>query len=82
MLYTVAGSAHSELPWALAEYITNPISMRELVQHVKTPAGESPETFQVVLQVTLQQVSVRVRYATHHVLAAPEFPYEPTPQKN
>lgn len=77
------GSAHSELPWALAEYITNPISMRELLQHLKTPAGDLPEAFQVVLQVTLQsQVPVRVRYATHHVVAAPDFPYEPAPQKN
>jgi hypothetical protein len=77
------GSAHSELPWALAEYVTNPVSMRELMQHLKTPSGELPESFQVVLQVTLQsQVPVRVRYATHHVVAAPEFPYEPTPPKN
>jgi len=77
------GSAHSELPWALAEYVTNAVSMRELMQHLKTPSGELPEAFQVVLQVTLQsQVPVRVRYATHHVVAAPEFPYEPTPPKN
>jgi hypothetical protein len=76
------GSAHSELPWALAEYITNPVSLRELLQHLRTPAGELPEAFQVVLQVTLEsQVPVRVRYATHHVVAAPEFPYEPVPQK-
>ena len=77
------GSAHSELPWALAEYVTNPVSMRELMHHLKTPSGELPEAFQVVLQVTLQsQVPVRVRYATHHVVAAPEFPYEPSPSKN
>jgi hypothetical protein len=76
------GSAHSELPWALAEYITNPLSMRELMQHVKLHSGELPEAFQLVLKVTLQsQVPVRVSYATHHVVAAPEFPYEPVPKK-
>ncbi len=76
------GSAHSELPWALAEYITNPLSMRELMEHVKTTSGELPEAFQVVLKVTLQsQVPVRVSYVTHHAVAAPDFPYEPTPEK-
>jgi hypothetical protein len=71
------GSAHSELPWALAEYVTNPISMRELVQHIKLPSGDLPDAFQVLLRVTLQaQVPVRIRYVTHHVLTAPEFPYE------
>jgi hypothetical protein len=71
------GSAHSELPWALAEYVTNPISMRELVQRLKLPSGDLPDAFQVLLRVTLQaQVPVRIRYVTHHVLTAPEFPYE------
>jgi hypothetical protein len=71
------GSAHSELPWALAEYVTNAISMRELVQHLKLPSGDLPDAFQVLLRVTLQaQVPVRIRYVTHHVLTAPEFPYE------
>jgi hypothetical protein len=63
------GSAHSELPWALAEYVTNPISMRELVQHLKLPSGDLPDAFQVLLRVTLQaQVPVRIRYVTHQVL--------------
>lgn len=76
------GSAHSELPWALAEYITNPLSVRELVQHLKTRSNELPDAFQVVLKVTLQsQVPVRVEYATHHVVADPEFPYEPSSAK-
>jgi len=76
------GAVHSELPWALAEYVTNPLSIRELVQHLRLPSGDLPEAFQVVLRVTLQsQVPVRIRYATHHVVAAPEFPYEPPPQK-
>jgi hypothetical protein len=75
------GSAHSELPWALAEYVTNPLSVGELMQHVKLPSGELPEAFQVILRVTLQaQVPVRIRYVTHHVVTASEFPYEPASQ--
>lgn len=77
------GSAHSELPWALAKYITNPRSMRELMGHVKLPSGELPDAFQVILRVTLQsQVPVRTRYATHHLVKAPEFSNEPTQPKN
>ena len=73
----VLGAAHAELPWAIAEYVTNPLSMRELVEHLKQPNGEIPEAFQLVLKVTLQsQVPVRIRYATHHVVQAPEFPPE------
>lgn len=70
----ILGASHSELPWALAEYVTNPLSVRELVEHLKLPSGEIPEAFQLILRVTLQsQVPVRVRYATHHVVHAPEF---------
>jgi len=75
------GSAQSELPWALAEYITNPISMREMMQHIRLPSGELPEAFQVVLRVTLQsQVPVRIAYVTHHIVKAPEYTYEPAGQ--
>lgn len=71
----ILGASHSELPWALAEYVTNPLTIRELVEHLKSPSGEIPEAFQLILRVTLQsQVPVRIRYATHHVVAAPEFP--------
>jgi hypothetical protein len=74
----ILGASHSELPWALAEYVTNPLSVRELVEHLKLPSGEIPEAFQLILRVTLQsQVPVRVRYATHHVVPAPEFQPEP-----
>ena len=76
------GSAHAELPWALAEYVTNPASMRELIGRLKLPSGDLPEAFQVVLRVNLQsQVPMRVRYATHHVVAPPEYNYEPPAQK-
>ena len=77
------GSAHAELPWALTEYVTNPTSMHELMQHVRLPSGELPEAFQVILRVTLQsQVPMRIHYVTHHVVTAPEFPYEaPTAEK-
>ena len=78
----ILGASHSELPWALAEYVTNPLTIRELVEHLKSPSGEIPEGFQLILRVTLQsQVPVRIRYATHHVVAAPEFPPDATARK-
>jgi hypothetical protein len=74
----ILGAAHSELPWALAEYVTNPLSLHELMEHLRLPSGEIPEAFQLILRVTLQsQVPVRIRYATHPVVRAPEFPAEP-----
>ena len=69
------GAAHSELPWAITEYATNPRSVHELIQHLELPSGEIPEAFQVVLRVTEQsQVPVSIRYVTHHVVTGPEFP--------
>ena len=71
----ILGATHAELPWALSEYITNPLSMRELVDHLRQSSGELPEAFQVILEITLQsQVPVKIRYVTHHVVEAPEFP--------
>jgi hypothetical protein len=77
----ILGAAHSELPWALSEYVTNPLTIHELVEHLRLPSGEIPDAFQLILRVTLQsQVPVRIRYATHHVVAAPEFPPDAAPR--
>src|ERR1019366_7814397 len=54
-------AAHSELPWAITEYITEPRFMRELTEQLRQPSGQIPEAFQFVLRVTEQtQVPVRV----------------------
>jgi hypothetical protein len=43
--------------------------------HLKTPSGQIPEAFQLILRVTEQsQVPVRIGYVTHHVVAGPQFP--------
>jgi hypothetical protein len=76
------GAAHSELPWAITEYVTNPRSVHELVEHLRQPSGQIPEAFQLVLRVTEQsQVPVRIRYVTHHVVAAPEYADKPAESK-
>jgi hypothetical protein len=76
----IVSATHSELPWAVGEYITNPLSMKELVDHIRLPSGEIPDSFQAILEVTLQsQVPVKIRYVTHHVVAAPEFPRSTAP---
>ncbi len=70
-----AGAAHSELPWAITEYLTDPRFVRELMGHLRQSSGQIPEAFQLVLRVTeLSQVPVRIRYVTHHVVSAPEYP--------
>jgi hypothetical protein len=76
------GAAHSELPWAITEYVTNPRSMHELMEHLKQPSGQIPEAFQLVLRVTEEsQVPVRIRYVTHHLVAAPEYREKPAGSK-
>lgn len=72
------GSAHSELPWAITQYVTSPHSVHELMQHLKLPSGQLPEAFQLVLRITEEsQVPVRIRYVTHHVVSAPEYQDSP-----
>jgi hypothetical protein len=73
------GSAHSELPWAMTQYVTNPLSISELMQHLKLPSGKIPEAFQLLLRVTEESlVPVSIHYVTHHVVPVPEFPEEST----
>lgn len=60
----------SELGWALAESVTNPELVRELMSHVLLPSGQYAETFQIVVQATFQaNVPVKTRYVTHRLLS-------------
>jgi len=62
-------SGAAELMWALAESVTNPGHVAELMLHLRTPAGEYAEQFQVVIRATFQDnVPVDIRYVTHRVL--------------
>jgi len=62
-------SGAAELMWALAESVTNPGHVAELLAHLRTPAGEYAEQFQVVIRATFQDnVPVDIRYVTHRVL--------------
>jgi hypothetical protein len=59
----------SEYGWALAEYVTNPVHAKELVSHLRSPHGELPEAFQVLIQATLESnVPIRIRYITYRAL--------------
>ncbi|MEY4548809.1 MAG: hypothetical protein RL685_5004 [Pseudomonadota bacterium] len=61
--------AGAELMWALAECVTNPEHVAELLSHVRLPSGEPAESFQIVIQATFQaNVPLRIRYVTHRVL--------------
>jgi hypothetical protein len=58
----------SELTWALAEAVTNPVYVKAILSHVQQPTGDMPEAFQVVVQATFESnVPVRIRYVTHRV---------------
>jgi hypothetical protein len=66
-------SAAAELMWALAESVTNAGHADELLSHLRTPSGQCPDEFQVVIRATFRSnVPVGIEYVTHHAPAAPE----------
>jgi hypothetical protein len=67
----VLSGAAAELMWALAESVTNPVHVAELMSHLRGPSGEYPEEFQIVIRASFRSnVPVEIRYVTHHVLSA------------
>lgn len=62
-------SAAAELMWALAESVTNPGHVAELMSRLKTSSGSYPEQFQVVIRATFQSnVPIDIRYVAHRIL--------------
>lgn len=65
-------SAAAELMWALAESVTNPGHVAEIMSHLQTPAGAYPDQFQVVIRAVFQSnVPVEIGYVTHRVVSKP-----------
>ena len=68
----ILSSSAAELMWALAEAVTSPARVREIMSHVVLPSGESPPAFQVVIAATFESnVPLRIRYVTHRVSKTP-----------
>lgn len=62
----ILSGSGSELMWALAEAVTNPALAKEIVSRLRSPSGDCPEAFQVVIQATFESnVPVKIRYVTH-----------------
>jgi hypothetical protein len=67
----ILSGAGAELMWALAEAVTNPARVREIMRHVLLPSGEAPAAFQVVISATFESnVPIRIHYVTHRVSKA------------
>jgi hypothetical protein len=67
-LLVIAGNASSDT-FAAAEWLTQPWHARELVQRLRSPTGEIPRYYQVVLKVAFKQgIPVQSSYVFHHVL--------------
>lgn len=65
----VIGGNGSPDTFAAAEWMTDAGHARELVQHLRTPRGDIPRYFQVVLKVSFKQgIPVETAYLFHHVL--------------
>ncbi len=64
----ILSGAGAELMWALAESVTDPTHVKDLVTHLRLPSGELPPAFQVLIQATFESnVPINVRYVTHRV---------------
>jgi hypothetical protein len=64
----ILSGAGAEFLWALAECVTDPAHVKELVSHLRSASGELPGAFQVVIQATFESnVPIKVRYVTHRV---------------
>jgi hypothetical protein len=70
-LLVIAGNASSDT-LAAAEWLTEPLRARELVRRLRTPSGDLPRYFQVVVKVAFKQgIPVQSSYVFHHVLSGP-----------
>jgi hypothetical protein len=68
MLLTGAGA---ELMWALAQSVTDPARVKEIMSRVIGPSGDAPAAFQVLIEATFESnVPINIRYVTHHVYGA------------
>jgi len=68
----ILSSSAAELMWALAEAVTSPARVQEIMSRVIPPSGEAPPAFQVVIAATFESnVPVKIRYVTHRVSKAP-----------
>ena len=67
-MLVVAGNASPDT-FAAAEWLTQPWRAKELLGHLRTPGGEIPRYYQVVLKVAFKQgIPVQSSYLFHHVL--------------
>jgi hypothetical protein len=74
----ILSSSAAELMWALAEAVTSPARVQEIMSHVLLPSGEAPPAFQVLVAATFESnVPLSIRYVTHRVSQPPEAAVAP-----
>jgi hypothetical protein len=68
----ILSGSGAELIWALAEAVTDPARVHELMSHVLLPSGEAPPAFQIVISATFaSNVPIKIGYVTHRVSKTP-----------
>lgn len=68
----ILGGGTSEGDWAMAEYVTKPDQVQDLVRHLQDKSGHLPKAFQVVVRIKYDsRVPISMAYVTHHVLSIP-----------
>ncbi len=68
----ILSSSAAELAWALAEAVTSPARVHDIMSHVMLPSGEFPPAFQVIIAATFESnVPVKIRYVNHRISKTP-----------
>jgi hypothetical protein len=65
----VLASTSTEGTWAAAEFLTTPALLQQMLNKLRTPNGQLPEHYQLVIKSRFKsQVPIHTDYVTHHVL--------------
>ena len=65
----VLAATGSEVPWAVAWYLTAPASAKNLADRLRLPSGRLPDFYQVVVRAEFKgKQPTRIEYVTHRVL--------------
>jgi hypothetical protein len=68
----ILSGSGAELMWALAEAVTAPARVKEIISHVLLPTGDSPPAFQIVISATFESnVPIKIGYVTHRISKTP-----------
>ena len=66
----VLSTTGSEVPWAVAWYLTSPVSAKNMVDHLRLPSARLPDFYQVVVRTQFKgRQPTKIEYVAHRALS-------------